>query len=170
MYKAAFIFFFCFSLTACHNDEHPNSENKTPEATVEAEQPASIIRREQYANITHVSVTDSSRVIEADYVQFLSGEEAIQAARKEGEADMFIEDGDTTYAVPNDHYILNKSKQIRRLILADNASFELVTNPDRDPPVLKNDFKTFLTMYSDNLFILTLENGRIVKVEEVFIP
>jgi hypothetical protein len=30
--------------------------------------------------------------------------------------------------------------------------------------------RKFFKMYNDNLFILALGNGRIVKVEEVFIP
>lgn len=70
----------------------------------------------EFAFLTNVTGDE----IIADYAQWLTGDEANQAAIEDGE----IPEGET---VPNDYYIRNQNPQLRTLALADNVSVVLPT-------------------------------------------
>jgi hypothetical protein len=128
--------------------------------------------QEQYADIVRINQKDDTTFLDADYIQYLTGEAAIEAAKKAHQADTFkTEDGKTHIDVPNDYFIVNESKKIRQLPLAKDCVFDLVINPDRTHPITDNSLKSLQTIYNDSPFILTLNSkGIVIKVQEVFLP
>lgn len=128
--------------------------------------------QEQYANIIHIFQKGDITFLDADYIQFLTGDKAIEAAKKAHRADTFqTEDGKTHIDVPNDYFIVNESKKIRQLPLSKDCVFDLIYNPDRLHPIEGNSLKSLEKIYKDSPFILTLSNkGIVMKVKEVFLP
>ena len=127
--------------------------------------------KEQYANIDSIFQKDRTTFLYADYIQLLTGDAAIEAAKKAHKADTFQIDGKTHIGVPNDYFILNEHKRIRQLPLAKDCEFDLIINPDRMKPIADNSLKSLQTIYSESPFILTLnDEGVVVKVKEVFLP
>ena len=128
--------------------------------------------QEQYANITRILQKGDTTFLDADYIQYLTGDDAIEAAKKAHQADTFqTQDGKTHIDVPNDYFIVNESKKIRRLLLAKDCAFELILNPDRTHPITDNSVKSLQKIYGDSPFILTLnDKDLIIKVKEVFTP
>ena len=60
----------------------------------------------EYAFISKIIERGDTVFVDADYIQFLTGQAAIDAAIKEHNADTFkTEDGATHVDVPNDYYI-----------------------------------------------------------------
>lgn len=122
---------------------------------------------EQYSLILKVYTENGKNYVDADYVQYLIGDKAIEEAKKNGDADAFIVDGKKIYAVPNDYYIVNKNKTIRKIELSDNPTFNLLISENlKDSNTLEN----FKKNYHDSLYILRLKNNKIIEVKEVFIP
>ncbi|CAN5859047.1 hypothetical protein BH23ACT4_BH23ACT4_02750 [soil metagenome] len=73
----------------------------------------------EFAYVVEVETSDDGAiVVTADYAQFLTGEEANQAAIEDG----FIVEGET---VPNDYYIVNENPQLRELELDPDAPIVL---------------------------------------------
>ena len=88
-------------------------------------------------------------------------------------SDSFTINGKTHIDVPNDYFILNESKKIRRLKLSENAVFNLLLWLDRVDPekeVKDNSLESFKRIYKEGLFLLTTSNDELIKIEEVFLP
>lgn len=74
----------------------------------------------EFAYVVAVEASNAGNVVvTADYAQFLTGEEANQAAIEDG----FIVEGET---VPNDYYIVNENPQLRELVLDPDAPIVLI--------------------------------------------
>src|SRR5882724_7864346 len=67
----------------------------------------------QYTLINRVFDSAGTRYIEADYIRFLMGDEALAAAKKKGEEEM----------VQDDYYVVNDNKQLRTLKLSKPFEF-----------------------------------------------
>ncbi len=147
-----------------------NSNNLNTLLKTEADAQANA--KEQYANIIRIFQKEDTTFIDTDYIQFLTGDAAIEAAKKVHEADTFVtDDGKIEYAVPNDYFIVNESNKIRQLPLAKDCVFDLIYNPDRLHPITDNSLKSLQTIFNDSPFILTLnDKGVVVKIKEVFLP
>lgn len=145
-----------------------NHQNGLPTTDTELQTDAKV----QYAIITNVFLDSNTTIIEADYIQFLTGNAAIDAAKKANEADTFLKkDGTIEYVVPNDYFIVNENKKIRQLPLAKNCLFDLLQNTDRIPSITDNSLKSFEMIFDKNPFILTFDDkGFVVKIQEVFVP
>lgn len=61
--------------------------------------------------------------VTVDYIQFLSGEAALAAARRKGDAQVEVVNGDTVYSVFNDYYIVNYNSRVRTFRLDEEATF-----------------------------------------------
>jgi hypothetical protein len=128
--------------------------------------------QKQYTFIAGISQKGDSTFMDADYIQYLTGELAIEAAEKAHQADTFqTEDGVTHVDVPNDYYIVNANKKIRHLPIAKNCVFDLIINPDRLHPINNSSLQSLQKIYGDSPFILTLDDHNVViKIKEVFTP
>jgi len=133
----------------------------------------SITNNDHYSFIVGVAKRDDTTFIDADYIQYLTGKAALEAAKKAHQADTFkTADGKTHVSVPNDYFILNENEKIRRLALDKNCSINLVINLDSNPPISDNSFESLKKRIEQRApFILTLNNsGAVIKIKEVFIP
>lgn len=126
-----------------------------------------------YSFIVGVVNRDDTTFIDADYIQYLTGNAAIEAAKKAHQADTFkTADGKTHVSVPNDYFILNENEKIKRLALDKYCSINLVINLDSNPPISDNSLESLKKRIEQGApFILTLNNsGVVIKIKEVFIP
>jgi hypothetical protein len=167
---------FVWTLLSCNSNSSSHTtliKSDTPNQTLPKEQ-ADIQQKakEQYAAIDRIVQKGDTTFLDADYIQYLTGDAAIEAAKKAHEADTFkTEDGVTHIGVSNDYFIVNESKKIRRLPLAKDCVFDLIINPDRTNVIEDNSLRSLEKIYSDSPFILTLNNkGVVVKIQEVFLP
>ena len=127
---------------------------------------------QHFAFIIGIHPQKDSTVIDVDYIQYLTGQTAIEAAAKVHEADSFkTADGKFSATIPNDYFILNENTRIRSLALAKNCVFDLIINPDRTPPVTDNSLSSFMKAYKDNPFRLSLSNdNKVLSIKEIFVP
>jgi hypothetical protein len=135
--------------------------------------PRPIIKAKQIGYISRVYEKDGERYLNFDDIKFLTGNEAIEAAKKDGNAE--YEDG--KYFVYNDYYIVNSSKQKKTYAIAETALFEILSHV-LDPynggsdnvPVSYEKFKSAVNEYGDLLCYIFTENDVIVKVEGKYVP
>lgn len=168
------LFIFAFILfVSCNSDTSNKKYSLKKSDNINAIQ-SSIAHKlkEQYVFITNIVQRKDINYIDADYIQYLTGDEAVEAAKKAHQADTFqTEDGKTHIDVPNDYFIVNENNKIRRLILAKDCVFELIINPDRTHPITNNSLESIKKIYKDSPFILTFnDKGLISKIKEVFLP
>ena len=162
---------FVSTLYSCNSD-HSSQQQILNKETTNGSLDNQTKGEEQYVNIVDIQTKGNTTFLYADYVQFYTGDAAIEAAKKANQADTFqTEDGKTHIGVPNDYFIVNESKKVRQLLLSDNCVFELIINPDRIHPIDDNSLKSLRKVYKDSLFILTLnDKGVVVKIKEVLLP
>lgn len=125
-----------------------------------------------YCTIDSVIQNGDSTFIDADYIQYLTGDAAIEAASKDHRADTAITaDGKVVIGVVDDYYIKNESKKIRRLLLAKNCSIDLIINPDGLPPITDNSLASLKKKIDSEIFMLTFNNsGVVIKIKQIFLP
>lgn len=126
----------------------------------------------QYSYIVRIYQMMDTTYLEADYIQYLTEESAIEAARKVNEVDTFrTKDGKIEFAVPNDYFIVNENKKIRKLPLSNDCIFDLLNNPNGIRPATNNSLNSLKEIHHDSPFILTIDkNGFVIKIKEVFLP
>jgi hypothetical protein len=133
--------------------------------------PLSIEKKQQYTFIRGVIEKSDSTYLEVDYIQYLTGDSAIAAAKRMGDLDTFqTADGITHEDVPNDYYILNESKKLRRIPIANECKYDLLLFLDRIKKVDENSLASLKRIYDDSPFLLTISNGEVIEVKEVFVP
>jgi hypothetical protein len=97
--------------------EQTTTTTTVPETTTTTEALPEGVR--EFAYVVAVEAAEDGTVfVTADYAQFLTGDEAIQAAIEDG----FIVEGET---IPNDYYIVNENPQLRELAFASEAPIVL---------------------------------------------
>ena len=125
--------------------------------------------KSEIAFITAINLMGKNSNIDADFVQMLTGKTAIKAAKKSGEAEYDINaKGDTSWYVPNDYYILNSNKKIRKLLLAPSVNIYLVK--DGGSKVTKSILPVLRKNYAGKIFKLLIEESKVVRIEEIYIP
>ncbi|MBU3161542.1 hypothetical protein KPL37_17690 [Clostridium frigoris] len=136
--------------------------------------PRPIIKSKQIGYISKVYEKAGRRYLSFDDVKFLTGNAAIEAAKKDGTA--IYEDG--KYYVDDDYYIVNNNKNTKSYVIASNASLKLLgflINPSN------NDINNHSTNYANFKRIANSRNGYllcyiytqnniIVKAESQYTP
>ena len=98
------------------------------------------------------------------------GNEAIEAAKKNGDAEVTIVNGVKKYTVPGDLYISNQNSKIRKLKLSKEVKFDLIFNDNLKDKTQLNTIENFKKDYSDRIYLLSIKNYEIVKIKEIFTP
>ena len=133
----------------------------------------------QVAYILSVKKTNDTFYLDADYIKFLTGDEAFEAAKKNGELDTgYNSDGTIlSVGVTNDYYILNENKKIRRLPISRDVIIETIFWGENNYYLARISIDSLYRKYgsdSYNLittpFSLILRNGEIIKIEQVYVP
>ena len=151
MNTLSFIWIFLISFNCCKNDTNIEQE-------------------ENYCLISSVYLENGKYYIEADYVQYLVGDKAIEAAKKAGDADVKLVDGEQKYSIPNDFYIINENPKLRKLELSKNVKLNLVNTYDLKSNDVKSVFEYFKNNYNDKVFLLKFNKGKVVEIDEIFTP
>jgi len=133
-------------------------------------------------------VSDSGLVV--DYAQWLTGEEAAQAAYEDGWIDS-VEEG-----VPNDYYIRNVNPRLRTHPLAEDVAIWLMTAAEGPVGSVRVDMSDWLALFNDGVpwdpevqpsygppdygymgastvfapYWLVLLNGEVIAIEQQYIP
>ncbi len=166
-----------FGCKSGSNNEVSSITIKKPETNVNI-LPIDTPRYDQgeYALIVNIIEQNASTYIIADYIQYLKGQPAIDAAIRSHEADTFLtEDGKTHIGVQNDYFIANENKKLRRLKLADTCSFDLYINPDNPDEahaIKDNSLASLKKIYNNSTpFLLTFnKQGLIIKIKQIIVP
>ncbi len=168
-------FFSCEQKKAEQPTTHSDSVTETiklPEDnSIAVEEPGS---DSTYAYVRKIYQKGDSSYIDADYIQFLTGKAAIDAAKKNHDADTFYGDNGKIIeiGVPDDYYIVNQSKQIRTLPLAKDADIETMDMSSGNVLTKKMSVKDFKARGLKNglPFILKLRNNEVTAISEVYLP
>lgn len=109
-----------------------------------------------------------------DYIQFLSGEAAVAAARRKGDAAVDVVNGDTTYSVFNDYYIVNDDSTTRTLRLSDQAKFTFwrtgETGLERYPATPAKVQAHVPPVLYLSPFVIETEQGLVTSLAEQYVP
>ena len=158
-------------LTGCRFTEDKNTavkKNKVKDTTVIEKKiiqsvpvtPQSVPYQGQYCFIKKIYTKGDTSYIEADYIQFLMGDEAIAAATKKGEQDM----------VQDDYYVVNDNTKLRSLALSKNVVITLAGTDDGKPSSAGMDDGTLQKKLLSGIFVIRFENGLVTNMREQFIP
>jgi len=117
------------------------------------------------ANITEVDSASPS--VSFDVVQWLSGQDAIDAYHEDNPSDP---DGP-----PNDYYIVNDSEQVRTAPIADDATVWLVrlaTDSDAavDPGTVEELPGYLDAGFESDVYWLTFDDGEVTEICEQYRP
>ncbi len=119
--------------------------------------------------ITSITTSGSTFTLHADFVKMLTGNAAVKAAKKNGEADYDVSDkGDTSWYVVNDYYVLNGSTKTKKLVLSPAAQIYLV-KPGTSL-VAKSKATVLKQSFEGRLFKLEILNNQVIKITEIYTP
>jgi hypothetical protein len=150
-----------------------DSAPSTP-ATATAPKPAAGESGRQFGFITKVEKSGGTTYVTIDYAQFLTGKAAADAAAAHGDES----------PPPNDYYILNESKKLRRFGVKAGIKVKIVNNADggSDPSghlvSLQSFSDSFNGVGGGNLesalngspYFVVLKSGTITAIEQVYLP
>jgi hypothetical protein len=156
---------------ACGGGEVRESNSAEPtESSTTTAAPAD----EHFGYIRSVSATGPAATLAFDEAEFLTGEEAQQAAEKDG-----VQPGE---AVPNDYYIRNPDKATTTYPIANDARITAKRcppcrhgKPGELAPFLASFMKgrqTYAQPYRGKygLYWLNVADGRVVAIDEQYVP
>jgi|GEM_PF-6801593 len=130
--------------------------------------------QKQIGYILRVYEKDGKRYLSFDAVKFLRGEEAVSAAKKDGNA--IFEDGE--YSVLDDYYIVNENKELKDYAIENSAALSLlgfmVSTDGNDIENRIIDYETFKSAVNNKnypkLCYIYLKGNTITKVESQYVP
>jgi hypothetical protein len=118
--------------------------------------------------------TRTIQFIDADFIQFLYEKKAVEAARKHKDAEMEVKNGDTTYYVLNDYYVLNENTRIRKLALSPDVTCYTLSYSAPRVVLEKTSLEKLTENYNknnDNYYILILDKNNVVtSIKEQYVP
>lgn len=157
--RFAFYLLFFLSLTLIKCNSHHNKSSVGDTKSL------------QYVFIKGIVQTSDSIFLDADYIQYLTGETAIEAAKEAGAADTTkTEGGQIQIGVPNDYFILNENAKSRRLPISEDCKYDFLISLDRPNRINDNSPESLRKIYEDGPFLLAISNGIIFEITEVFTP
>jgi tetratricopeptide (TPR) repeat protein len=135
-----------------------------------------VTRTEKIGYIKKVYEKAGKRYLQIDEVQYLSGDAAIEAAKKAGAAD--YDETTKKYSVPNDYYIVNSNPRLRDYEIPNNTEISVLNilvssevESVANTPVPYSQFK-YIINGSDagDLCRIFIENNVVVKIEGQYVP
>ncbi len=117
--------------------------------------------------IKKVYTSGSKRYITIDYIQWLTGEEAVRAAREDG----YITPDETS--VPNDFYTRNVSKKLRTFRVSSSATIRLL-QPEGGAETYPASWPQLASIVSPSrnplCWIYLNSNNIVTKIEQQYAP
>ena len=162
-------------MPACGNGRSGEAGGKTEPEPTQTTLGTTSPSVEHFGYIRSVSTAGPATTLAFDEAEFLTGKEAQQAAEEDG----VVEPGE---AVPNDYYIRNPDRSTKTIPIANDARITakrcpLCRNgkPGELGPFLASFMKgrqTYAEPYRGKygLYWLTIEDGRVVAIDEQYVP
>lgn len=129
----------------------------------------------QYVFLNNVDLKDGKWLATTDYIQFLTGEKALNEAKKRNLAEVEInEKGEKEYFLTNDYIILNDNPKLRELEIAPDAeifSYNFKDGSSIDLKAPKTHIQALKeTLEKDYPYTINIKNGKITEIRQIFIP
>jgi hypothetical protein len=129
------------------------------------------VTENQIGYVRTASTTGGKNYIDIDYVQFLTGQAAIDAAKADGKAE---KDEHGNWYVPNDYYIVNDNPKLRTFEVSPTASIKIVdlSSGVKLKSITFVQLKTMGPTFADRKLLMhcNVANGIVVALEEQFRP
>lgn len=165
-------------LVSCGQKENQHNEIKGIQSEVEkpiAKKKSDYLEEKRHSFIKEVVIKGNNKnYIIADYIDFLTGDKAVEKAKELGDAAYDVsKSGDTTYYIYKDYYLFNANPELRRVELAKEVNIELLdvkqnSNGIGYKEVSLLEFKEQIKR--GQIIILRIENGIVVGMKEQFTP
>lgn len=165
----AILFLFCVLFSFRNAVEKKQSTNP---AHISFAGDTTIKGKEQYAYIKTIFKKNGVSYIVADYIQFLTGKKAFEAAKKHGDLDTTYDDkGNVSDVfVDDDYYIVNENDKLRDLPLSENVVIELHSTDEHKPGLVKVSVADFGKKLPDAPYLLTISNEKVIEITQVYVP
>ena len=125
--------------------------------------------KQEIVLITAITTSGKDFIINADFVQMLTGKAAIKAAKKAGEAEYDInKKKDTVWYVPNDYFIANESTKTRKLTITPATQISVVK--EGTSKLSKATAAQLKRSYEGKLYRLSIVNNKVLKITEIYTP
>lgn len=132
------------------------------------------INQKQIGYISRVYEKEGKRYLSFDEVKFLVGEEAVEAAKKDGKA--IFENG--KYSVLDDYYIVKENKGIKDYVINDYAVLNLlgfmVTTDNNNISNEAIDYEKFKATINNKKYPILchiyLQGNIVIKVDGQYVP
>jgi hypothetical protein len=125
--------------------------------------------KQEIVLITAIKTSGKEFIIDADFVQMLTGKAAIKAAKKAGEAEYDVnKKKDTVWYVPNDYFIANESTKTRKLTITPATQISLVK--EGTSKLSKGTAAQLNRSFEGKLYRLSIVNNKVVKLTEIYTP
>jgi len=125
--------------------------------------------KQEIVLITAITTSGKDFIIDADFVQMLTGKAAIKAAKKAGEAEYDVnKKKDTVWYVPNDYFIANESTKTRKLTITPATQISVVK--EGTSKISKATAVQLKRSYEGKLYRLSIVNNKISKITEIYTP
>lgn len=126
----------------------------------------------QQAYVTNIMTRNDSVFLDVDYINFYFGEEAAKWARKTGKLDTTYDDKGKMYVAYNEEYIIiNQNPAIRHFYLPQNAPIRMLHwYNTKAAEIRDNSFEEFQKRFEKTPFLLTIRDGKVVKIMETYTP
>jgi hypothetical protein len=118
-------------------------------------------------HVAHVVRVDpAARAVTVDVIQFLTGDAAARAAAEDG----------AEVPPPNDYYVRDVSSRLRTLPVASGAPITVNVHGAQESGSATTDIpKTLAELagvrgFADGTYRLTLEDGRVIRIAEMYLP
>jgi hypothetical protein len=126
----------------------------------------------KYCYIKKFYSKDNQQYVDADFIQVYTGDKAIKVARQHHDVEMTVANGDTTWSLPSDLYIVNENSLIRKLIIADDAMYKGVKYGTEQVVTKPVSREQLLAVYNkEKIYVLTInKNNVITQIKEQYLP
>lgn len=130
----------------------------------------------QYVFLNKVYQKNGQWWADADYIEFLTGEEGLSAAKKRGLAEKEAdENGNEHYYLPNDYIIINDDVLIKNLEISPDAnifSYDFKTSGNINAEVTpKTNIRELAKTREDHYpYLIDVKNRKISRIKQIFIP
>lgn len=121
----------------------------------------------RHCYVKRVFRQDDAVFIEADYVNYFEGKNAVEEAKLDGKAEIDItENGDSLYFLFKKYYVQNKKSKIRILELDESLRIQDVNQISNGFPL-----KAFQQIIKENpILVLEVKNGIVYKIKKQKLP
>jgi hypothetical protein len=152
--------------------EQPLLPEITPIEQIAYQPQIAALTGSHYCYIRKVYRNGDRYFINADLIEFFSGDAAVEAAKKAGEVQTRVgETGDTIYSVPEYYYIINPEEDVKTFEIGRQAHVKLWLFTEEGEMI---DAKGIEDLRKKDLkhspFMVELKDGVASKVAEQYVP